>query len=225
MNRNVTAIDRSTTRADWETPPAVFRKLNEDFGPFDIDLTSTYKNSLCNLRFGPGHVVEEMRDALDTSWSEYGTSGYSNPPYGPFVPQILAKAVSARDFGFSTTLLLPMRVTKAFLGIVLPEASALYFCDKRICFFEDGEPRWNKAKLHPKCSVCDGTGFFLQRGDAPAISCAHCERGRLPGRKVPDPAMFDSIIVRFTPSPPWIQGSGPHLAIWHVPPHTAPETY
>jgi hypothetical protein len=32
--------DLTTGNACWETPPLVFAKLNEDFGPFDVDLTA-----------------------------------------------------------------------------------------------------------------------------------------------------------------------------------------
>ena len=217
MTRHTVAIDKATTRDTWETPPAIFHKLNQDFGPFELDLTADKQRCLIYAGtfntvwpaqyFGPGSPLAE--DALAAPWIDFGYSGYANPPYGPFVPQILRKAVSERDKGFTTTLLLPMRVTKAFLGIILPEASALYFCDRRICFFEHGKPRWNASRLHPPQQA---------RG-----------RRAIP-QKVPDPAMFDSIIVRFDPAHCIQDENGVHpkpldVEIWHVPPHTAPETY
>lgn len=185
MTRHTVAIDQATTKANWETPPKVFEKLNDDFGPFDLDLTADPQRSLCGARFlGPGSALAS--DALSAPWSDFGASGYSNPPYGVFVPQMLAQAVRQRDLGFTSTLLLPMRVTKAFTWIIVPEANELWFCDKRICFYENGEPRWNAKALAE-------------------------------GRYVPDPAMFDSIIVRFLPGLAITRRL--ETDIWHVPAH------
>lgn len=183
MKRNVQAIDGETTKANWQTPPRVFQKLSQDFGPFDLDLTADRDRALCVDWLGPGHIFDDHRDALaiDWTWIKCGTacgqrarSGYSNPPYGSFVPLILKKARKEAERGFSTTLLLPMRVTIAFRKFVLNRdsgAAELLFVSGRIVFFEDGKPRWNVEKLKE-------------------------------GKYVPDPAMFDSIIVRYTPGCP-----------------------
>lgn len=174
-----TQKDITAGNACWETPPEVFAKLNADFGPFDIDLTADSQRRLCEAYIGPDHIRPELRDALEVDWWHHGRNGYSNPPYGPFVQDMLAQAKSQAKLGFTTTLLLPMRVTKAFQRHVLNGASELLFCDKRIIFNENGAPR-----INPK------TGK-------------------------PDPAMFDSIIVRYTPG----HVGPPRVGIWEVPPH------
>lgn len=179
MKRNVVAINKRNTQSDWETPPAVFEKLNEDFGPFDIDLTASSENHLVEPFFGPGSTWHE--DALEAPWGQCGTRGYSNPPYGPFVPLLLAKAVEEATEGFATTLLLPMRVTQAFRKWVLGCAGSLCFCDKRLTFYEHGTPRLNKKTGKPDC------------------------------------AMFDSIVVHF--SPVESLESELHVREWHVPDH------
>jgi hypothetical protein len=121
----------------------VFAKLNEDFGPFDIDLTADAERRLCPIWFGPDSNVGE-EDALKADWAAFGRCGYSNPPYGPFVQWMLkVAAFQAETRGFSSTFLLPMRVTKSFRETILPRASRLLFCDKRITFFERGLPRIN----------------------------------------------------------------------------------
>lgn len=51
--------DLTTGNACWETPPLVFRKLNEDFGPFDVDLTADAQRHLCPTWFGPDSNVGE----------------------------------------------------------------------------------------------------------------------------------------------------------------------
>ncbi len=168
MKRNVVAIDKATTKDTWCTPPAVFAALNEQFGPFDLDLTANWYNKLCRTWIGPGpEYVDEAtpgpvsgnmaQDALTARWRDFGSRGYTNPPYGrSFVPQLLAKAALEASEGFDTTLLLPMRVTQAFRQWIIGYASTLYYCDRRICFWEDGHPRWNAKTLNrPSCrGIC-----------------------------------------------------------------------
>lgn len=161
--------DLTTGNACWETPPLVFQQLNADFGPFDVDLTADAQRHLCSRWFGPDSNVGEF-DALTAMWHDYGRRGYSNPPYGPFIQKLLAHASNeARLKGFTSALLLPMRVTKAFRAWILPHASDLLFCDARLTFFENGVPRLNETQWvkHQKL--------------------------------VGDPAVFDSIITLFRP--------------------------
>lgn len=146
--------DLTTGNACWETPPAIFEKLNADFGPFDIDLTADLQRHLCPVWFGPMSSVLQY-DALIADWMEHGRCGYSNPPYGPFVQKILAKANAEAVSGFTTVLLLPMRVTKAFKTHILHGASELLFCDKRIVFWENGAPRLNPKTGKPDCALFD----------------------------------------------------------------------
>lgn len=180
--------DLTSGNACWETPPLVFEKLNADFGPFDVDLTADVQRHLCDVWFGPDSNVGEF-DALTADWWSHGLNGYSNPPYGPFIQQLLPKAKYWALEGFITTLLLPMRVTKAFKAHILKHAgqlgaSDLLFCDSRLTFFENGIPRLNEKQ-------------WVQHGKA-----------------VADPAVFDSIIVRYCPHATVL-----NVDIWHVPKH------
>lgn len=163
--------DLTSGNACWETAPLVFQKLNEDFGEFDVDLTADATRHLCDEWFGPDSNVGEY-DALTADWPAcQRRNGFSNPPYGPFIQKLLAiaKTWSRRGEGFTSTLLLPMRVTKAFKAHVLHGASDLLFCDKRLVFFEHGVPRLNNKLWTEK------------------------------GKAVADAAVFDSIIVRYRP--------------------------
>lgn len=176
--------DLTTGNACWETAPLVFQKLNEDFGPFDVDLTADAQRHLCPIWFGPDSPVGEF-DALTAMWHDFGRNGYSNPPYGPFIQRLLPHANNeARLKEFSSTLLLPMRVTKAFKAYVLNGASELLFCDTRLTFFENGIPRLNEKQWREE------------------------------GRAVADPAVFDSIIVRYVPGQTTLR-----VGIWNVPKH------
>src|SRR5690606_20902630 len=122
-------------------------------------------------------------DALAADWHAHGSCGYSNPPYGRFVQDVLAKALWEARLGFRSVLLLPMRATKAFHRHVLRGAELLLFCDKRITFWEHGAPRIN------------------------------------PRTGKPDPALFDSIVVVFSPE----YLGAPRVDSWPVPPHVTAE--
>jgi hypothetical protein len=183
-------VDLTSGNACWETPPLVFEKLNNDFGPFDVDLTADAQRHLCPIWFGPGSPVPDALGCLWAAWMalqvSHSPKGYSNPPYGPFVQKLLAKAKQEAACGVTSVLLLPMRVTKAFHAHVLNGASELWFCDRRITFFEDGVPR-----LHEKKWVQDG-------------------------KAVADPAVFDSILVVYRAG---IRAVQPSVWCWQVPKH------
>lgn len=184
--------DLTSGNACWETPPLVFEALNRDFGPFDVDLTADALRHLCPVWFGPGG---DEPDALVADWTTWGTRGYSNPPYGPFIQHLLPHAKAMAANGFASTLLLPLRITKAFKRHVLPFAEAigasdLLLCDTRLTFFENGTPRLNEAK-------------FDKRG----------KKGQLLKAST-DPAVFDSIIVRYRPGATRL-----NVDTWHVPKH------
>jgi hypothetical protein len=140
----------------WETPPAVYQKLDHDFGPFDVDLTADQGNHLCPVWLGPGSPYHE--DALTASWWEYGDNGYSNPVYGKFAEKMLLAADIAKGLEFRTTLFLPLRITRAFKKHVLQGAQELLFCDKRIVFREHGAPRFSRdktGKMRPDTALFD----------------------------------------------------------------------
>lgn len=144
--------------ACWETPPAVFKKLAKDFGPFDLDLTADPQRHLCRRWLGPGSTLAE--DALTANWISLGKSGYSNPPYhGPFVRALLQEARHQQAKGFASTFLLRMAANVTFRTHILRGASELLFCDARIIFYENGAPRWNAKKLQQGLYVGDSAMF------------------------------------------------------------------
>jgi phage N-6-adenine-methyltransferase len=148
-----TQEDLTTGNACLETPPQVFAKLQDDFGPFDIDLTANESNHLCLQWFGPGSPLAE--DALTAPWHLAGKTGYSNPPYGRFVAKILKKAKAEAAKGFASTFLLPVRMKKAIHEYVLYGAAELWFCDKRIAFWQDGAPKLDSASQKPTGALFD----------------------------------------------------------------------
>jgi hypothetical protein len=153
-----TQPDVTSGNACWETPPAVFAALQAQFH-FDVDLTADRQRRLCEAYFGPDHVNEWFRDALTGVWQSQGSRGYSNPPYGPFVQKMLAKAKAEAARGFFSVLLLPMRVTVAFRRHVLDGASQVLLCSRRLTFFDNGVPRLNEEQFKKGKLVGDPAMF------------------------------------------------------------------
>lgn len=166
-----TQADLTSGNACLETPRLLFEAIERRFGPFDLDLMADAQRHHCDRWIGPDSPLGEF-DAREAFWPSYGRSGFANPPYGPFVQEILPWAVVMAEHGFASTFLLPLRVTYSFRKIVLRNAAHLLFCDARIPFFENGVPRLNDR-------------VWQEEGKARA-----------------DGAMFDSIIVRFEPGFP-----------------------
>ncbi len=161
--------------ACWQTPPAVYTRLNDQFGPFTIDICADAGRHLCPTWFGPDSPVAEP-DALLADWSAYGKRGFCNPPYGRFVDKILPKAKAEAMKGFTSVFLLPLRAKRSFRNHILRGATELLFSDQRIVFGENG---------YPRISV----------------------KGQ------PEAAMFDSIIVVYTPERP----DAPLVGVWNAP--------
>jgi hypothetical protein len=151
MDRSTRDKFTSSESGLWETAPRLYHDLVARFGPFDLDLTADPKRHLQDDWLGPGSSIQE--DALQGGWSNVmlrsgmrARSGYSNPVYGPFVQRFLPICADEAERDFRSTLLLPMRVTKAFKDWVMGHASHVLLCDKRLVFFENGVPRINYDK-------------------------------------------------------------------------------
>lgn len=204
-----------------ETPPKLFELLHQRF-KFDVDLTANETNHLLPVWFGPGspYTIDGVRveDSLTADWSRAGTlrgvSGFSNPPYGPFIPKILRKAIEERAKGFTSVFLLPMRAAGWFRDLVLPQYSELWYCSERIVFHYQGKP---KLSANVKWTPTHGRSPLLTRSATGAAIVIHptqlyqtnwvdtwgtawpYEFGVGQAVKQPAGALFDSIIVVYAP--------------------------
>lgn len=156
MLSGTSQADVTSGNACWQTPPAVFNKLHDEFG-FDIDLFAAADTTLMPIWFGPGSEFAE--DAMTVPWMDYGSVGFSNPPYGAFLAGVLRAAVNeAKANGFVSVHLLPLRLTKIMRDVIFrSEALEQWLIpDKRITFFENGAPRLD-AKGTPMPAMFDST--------------------------------------------------------------------
>lgn len=141
-------------------------------------------------------------------------AGFSNPPYGSFIPKILKKALEERDKGFTSVFLLPNRAAGWFQDLVIPYYSELWFCEERIPFWYQGKPRPNAVVTPTKIHLGDGRirasqyeGFkpcliarqqlTWEYSDGYGNYSYQFEDGDV--IKEPAGAMFDSIIVVYKP--------------------------
>lgn len=163
MNRRTRELVTSGTdqsdltggNATWQTPPAVFLKLHDEFG-FDIDLFADAERALHDVWFGPGSARAE--DALAAKWSAYGGTGFWNPPYGRFLKRVLQKAEIEARMGFRSVGLIPLRMTRPLRAALFDSATVeqWLFPNKRITFYENGAPRLD-AQGRPMPAVFDST--------------------------------------------------------------------
>jgi hypothetical protein len=178
----------------WETPPEVFAKLNADFGPFDLDMTADAKNHLLPDWVGPGSPLgADILAVLDlVNHDGFGISaksGYSNPIYDyKFINALVPLcAFAARKKGFASTLLLPLRTTSDWWNWLITNqhnedgAAVIAFCDKRICFYEGGEPRWNakelaKGNYRPDSAVFDSVVIHFSAAPPAGLDVSTCFR-------------------------------------------------
>lgn len=95
----------SSKSDEWETPPEFFEQIEQEFGPFNLDVCATSKNSKC------AQFIPRKTDGLKVPWDK---KNWCNPPYSDLAKWI-EKARTEQKHGNLTVMLMPARTdTKAF---------------------------------------------------------------------------------------------------------------
>ena len=118
-------------RDDWETPQALYDKLDTEFG-FTVDVCATQRNAKCQRFFSP------EQDGLLQDWR--GEIVWCNPPYSTRLQDAFVRKAyeSTRDPGTTVVALLPARTdTKRFHQYILDKAE-IRFLPGRITFVGAG---------------------------------------------------------------------------------------
>lgn len=89
----------STGQIEWETPAALFDKLDSEFG-FTLDVCATQGNAKC------ARYYSTEQDGLRQAWS--GVC-WMNPPYGRVISRWVKKAYESALSGATVVCLLPAR--------------------------------------------------------------------------------------------------------------------
>jgi phage N-6-adenine-methyltransferase len=91
----------SAEKADWQTPDAVFKQLDQEFA-FSFDADNERDRARCRLCFSPD------MDATKTNWPA-DVSIWCNPPYGRDTGAWLEQGYVASLSGSTVVFLLPAR--------------------------------------------------------------------------------------------------------------------
>jgi phage N-6-adenine-methyltransferase len=119
-----------SVNADWETPRALFAKLDREFA-FTLDVCATRTNHKCAAYFTP------EQDGLRHRWT--GTC-WMNPPYGRTIALWVAKAHRDSTHGATIVSLLPARTDTSWWHEDVMRAREIRLLRGRIRFVGAASP-------------------------------------------------------------------------------------
>jgi len=89
---------------EFATPQWFFDDLNDEFGPFDIDIAATDENAKCRT------WISRDKNALESDWARLNNKVFCNSPYskeaGP-IGKWVEKAILESSRGCTVVMLLP----------------------------------------------------------------------------------------------------------------------
>lgn len=95
----------SSASDSWETPQDLFDRLDEEYGPFDLDVCASDENAKCDYYY----TMEE--DGLRARWKG---KCFMNPPYGRGIGKWMKKAYESSLEGALVVCLVPARTDTAW---------------------------------------------------------------------------------------------------------------
>ena len=135
-------------RNDWQTPPELFRLLDDEFD-FDIDAAASRENALCQRFFS------EEDSAFDHELSG-GWRVFANPPYGNLKPWVDLFAKWAEQ-GNTVVALMPSATDTEWWMSAYLNASEIRLLSGRVKFI-------NPATVKPDGSNTTGSTVFVFGG-------------------------------------------------------------
>ena len=153
INSGLFSSDDST----WETPPALFNKLNAQFGPFTLDPCATPETAKC------AKFYTRKENGLAQSWS--GERVFINPPYGRDIIYWMRKCSQEYLKAEIICALIPARTdTRWFQRYVLPFVSMILFVAGRVNFVgsTSGSPFPSLIVIYDKSQKEFDSGSFEQ---------------------------------------------------------------
>lgn len=120
----------TSTRLDWETPPALFQELNREFH-FTLDVCAEPNTAKCSRYF------TQEEDGLFKSW--VGEACFMNPPYGRQIQNWVRKAYEESQKGCVVVGLLPARTDTRWFHDYIYGKAEVRFLRGRIYFGRDGD--------------------------------------------------------------------------------------
>ena len=115
----------SSESGEWETPQALFDKLNGEFR-FNLDLAASRKNTKCRKFY------TKRDNGLAQSWA--GKRVFLNPPYGRGIIEPWVRKAATDRTEVCVCLIHARTDTKWFQDWVLPSAHEIRFVKGRVKF-------------------------------------------------------------------------------------------
>lgn len=138
-NPDVNKVYHRSLNQGWETPPALFNRLNEEFR-FDIDAAANADNAKCRVWF------DVAADGLKQLWSPFTV--FCNPPYKDAALWVRKAALESRRGGATAVLLTGARTgTVYWAEWVWPEVHEIRFITRRVKFELNGVPCKDSASF------------------------------------------------------------------------------
>lgn len=119
----------SSLTPEWATPWPLFRSLEAEFGPFDLDVCATPDNAKVARFF------TQADDGLKQKWEG---RCWMNPPYGREIGKWVAKARYEARHGATVVCLVPARTDTAWWHDNVPDAKVVRFLRGRVKFNDAG---------------------------------------------------------------------------------------
>ena len=119
----------SSEDTTWETPPAFFDKLNEEFN-FTLDPCATKKTAKCKKFY------TEKDDGLSKDWG--GEVVFCNPPYGPVIKHWVKKcSEEAKKKNTTVVMLIPSRTDTIYFHEYVYHKAKIRFIKGRLKFLRN----------------------------------------------------------------------------------------
>jgi|SRR5581483_8694729 len=152
MSTNLAACFGSQS-TEWATPQDLFDRVNEEFGPFDLDAAASEYNHKCPAYY------DILTDALRIEkWN--GQRIWLNPPYGRDLGKWVAKAEEqAHIYGKRVVLLLPARTDTQWWHKSVADAEQIRFLKGRLRF----EGAESSAPFPSVIVVFDGQRMYFDQ--------------------------------------------------------------
>ena len=142
----IEAPTKTTPKDRWRTPPYIVHWAARRWGPIGIDLAADEENAVVGKWLGGGS--EWWTDSLAVEWgfelldalrdADEAFHGWCNPPYSDIDPWV-ARAIAAKDAGFSTTMLIPSMPGEARFRNISRHATEIVFVIGRLAFLDHNE--------------------------------------------------------------------------------------
>ncbi len=133
----------TSNNSSWETPPWLFKTLDEIFH-FNLDCAASPENALCSkfLTYDNRYFYMTEFDALSVDWLNLAKQGnnsnptaWLNPPYTrELLPAFIRKVEQEYDKGLTIVTLLASRTETNWFNICWERARYLVFLNQRLKF-------------------------------------------------------------------------------------------